>query len=382
MNKQYKPILSDPSLENLPGVILAVYDMKTDSKWIGVKGLADIEDLSPMEEKSRFHVGSVTKLYTAVAVLKLIDEGKLSLNTKVVDILDAPTIYNIPYISRIEIRHLLNHSSGIYGFNNDMEYIQSKLGDSPKTGEKWTKEELIALADSSRVEPFGIPETGDYYGDTNYVILDMIVENVTGISLREYIADEFIKPLNLSNTGYFDVSPDLNEFEISATTKGYIKNSKIIESIINISDHFPRLQDSLINTTNAGEQIDGGAAIISNADDLISFGNALYSGDLLSKENMSFLLTVSDSLKNQEAGTDEQRILRAYIRDSGIVYTSQGDGPSGFHSILAYHPENRLIIIAYTNVFGYFNEHEILLGLVDSVIEIHSNTGSTSEEIN
>lgn len=370
MDKQFQSILSDPSLVNFPGVILAVYDMKTDSKWIGVKGLADIEDATPMEEQSRFHVGSVTKLYTAVAVLKLIDEGKLSLKTKVTDILDSPIIYNIPYITQIEVKHLLDHSSGIYGFNNDMEYIESMLGETSKTGEVWAKEELIALADSSRAEPFGEPETGSYYGDTNYVLLDMIVEKVAGISLREYITDEFIIPLRLSNTGYFDVSPDPNQFEISATTQGYIKNSEIIESIINISDRFPRLQDSLINTTNAGEQIDGGAAIISNTDDLITFSSALYSGELLSEKSMDFLLAVNDSLKEQEKGTDEQRILRTYNRDSGIVYTSQGDGPSGFHSVLAYDPDTKLIIVAYTNVFGYFNEHNILLNMVDRIIKI------------
>jgi D-alanyl-D-alanine carboxypeptidase len=368
MEEQYRPLLSDSALDSLPGAILAVYDMNTGSKWIGVKGLADIKDKKTMTSQSRFHVGSVTKLYTAIAVLKLVDEDKLSLNTKVIDVLDTPAIFNIPYISQIEVKHLLNHSSGIYGFNNDMDYIQSKLGETSKTGEKWTKEELIALADSSRVEPFGVPETGAYYGDTNYVILDMIVEKIVDMSLREYISNQFIEPLKLSNTGYFDITPDPKEFEISATTKGYIKNSEIIESFISISDRFPRLPDNMINTTDAGEQIDGAAAIISNADDLITFSTALYSGKLLSDKSMSFLLAVSDSLKYQETGTDEQRILRAYNRDSGIVYTSQGDGPSGFHSILAYHPDNKLIVIAYTNVFGYFNEHDILLNMVDQVI--------------
>ena len=85
---------------------------------------------------------------------------------------------------------------------------------------------------------------------------------------------------------------------------------------------------------------------------------------------MDFLLAVNDSLKEQEKGTDEQRILRTYNRDSGIVYTSQGDGPSGFHSVLAYDPDTKLIIVAYTNVFGYFNEHNILLNMVDRIIKI------------
>lgn len=362
----YSEQLETAMQQGLKGFILGVYNLETNESWIGAKGLSNIEQNIAMNKNDCFHVGSVTKLITAIATLRLIELNKLTLNTKVIDILDLPEIKKIPYIETIEIHNLLNHTSGIYGFNNDMEYISSLLGENINPNREWTSLELLTLADSTRVEPFGKPNTGSYYGDTNYVLLELIVKEISGKSLRNFVKEEIIDKIGLKNTAYYGKHDNPENFELQCDTQGYINYSEDIQSIIQIDEKFNRVNDSLINTTIAAEQIDGAAAIVSTANDLLILAKYLFQNKLLSEKSMEFLMLPSERLSDNNPET--QAVLQFFKRKSGVLLVASGDGTSGFHSMLVYEPKHKLIIVLYTNIFGLFTEKDIMLDIVDSII--------------
>jgi D-alanyl-D-alanine carboxypeptidase len=372
-NINYSEQLDVAIQKGFKGFILGVYNLKTNKSWVGANGLSNIEQNIAMDKNDCFHVGSVTKLITAIATLRLIELNKLALNTKVIDILDLPEIKKIPYIESIEIQNLLNHTSGIYGFNNDMKYISSLLGESSNSNKKWTSIELLTLADSVRVKPFGKPNTGIYYGDTNYVLLDLIINKVSGKSLRDFVKEEIIDKIGLKNTAYYGEQDNPIKFELECETQGYINYTDEIQSIIKIDEKFPRVNDSLVNTTVAAERIDGAAGIVSTANDLLILAKHLFQNKLLSEKSMEFLNLPSGRLTKNNSETGTQAVLQFFKRKYGILYVASGDGTSGFHSMLVYEPKSTLIIVLYTNIFGLFTENEIMLEIVDNIIMKEKN---------
>jgi D-alanyl-D-alanine carboxypeptidase len=90
---------------------------------IATAGLANIETHAPMTPATGFHMCSINKTFTAVAILRLVDRGKLSLDRRVIDILKQPIVKRVPGITYVTVAQLLDHSSGIYPTNNDQPIL-------------------------------------------------------------------------------------------------------------------------------------------------------------------------------------------------------------------------------------------------------------------
>ena len=201
-DKIYEEILKKTAQHEYPGIILGI--KKPQQKmWVGAYGLSSIEEKKYMQADDRFHIASVTKIFTATSILKLIDEHKLSLNTKVIKVLDSSLVSRIPHIEKITIQQLLDHSSGIYSFNNDLKYIETLLGSKVSENINWSDKELIALAYRENAEPLGKPGTGHYYSDVNYILLALLVEKISKIPFRIYVKQNILDPLDLKNTGFY-----------------------------------------------------------------------------------------------------------------------------------------------------------------------------------
>ncbi|MEX1261899.1 MAG: serine hydrolase domain-containing protein [Balneolaceae bacterium] len=369
-NNEYQEILEQGIENGYPGIIVGIqHDNKT---WTGGEGLANIEEQIPMNAHDRFHIASVTKLFTSVAVLKLIDENKLSLQSSVDTLLANSLIGEIPNIHDIKVHHLLDHSSGIYSFNNDPRYFNTYFGSNTLEDTSWTPEQLVALAYTNEAEPQGKPGSEHYYSDTNTILLSLIIEQISGNSFRRHIKNSILDPLELNNTGYYSPTTNTSSIEVSPTVQGYLKESEIIKSLVDLSQNFERVSDSLYNTTEAVEQIDASAGMVSTVADLLKFGEAVYLDDFLSEESKNWLISIGNGIENDEPETVRQGIVTVHNKPYGVLYTSLGDGPGGINSMLAFHPKSDIIVFAFTNVFGNFNEHDFFLDeLMPSVI---SNT--------
>jgi D-alanyl-D-alanine carboxypeptidase len=173
----------------LPGAVVLVRDDR------GVRaGVAGWGHLRPKERfgpDHRFRIGSVTKSFVATVVLQLVAEGVLTLDDSVERWLPGL----VPNGSAITLRHLLNHTSGIYNFTDDPALVRALLRDPLAVH---TPEQLVAIA--TRHRPLFSPGAAWSYSNTGYIVLGLVVEKATGTSLGDQLRARIVSPLGLTGT--------------------------------------------------------------------------------------------------------------------------------------------------------------------------------------
>ena len=151
-----------------------------------VYGLANLETRTPMRPGTVFKIASMSKAFCAAAAMMLIDEGKMSLEDLVVDILpDAPESWG-----EIRVKHLLSHTSGIPrapGFQFTAQY---------------TLEEFLALFEGTELRE----EPGDTfrYNNFGFATLGQVVHQISGKTLREFVTERILEPLGMVSSHYYD----------------------------------------------------------------------------------------------------------------------------------------------------------------------------------
>lgn len=191
--KEYDRLMSDMFNEDGPGAVaLIVKDGKTIYR--KAFGMANLELEVKMTPENIFRIGSITKQFTASAILKLRDEGKLSLDDDITKYLvDYPT-----HGHKISIKHLLTHTSGIKSYTGMEEW-------TAETRKKaFTPEELIEFF---KFQPMEFKPGEQWsYNNSAYFILGYIIELVSGMTYEEYIDTNFFKPLEMTNSYYGSTS--------------------------------------------------------------------------------------------------------------------------------------------------------------------------------
>ncbi|XVQ07008.1 serine hydrolase domain-containing protein [Spirillospora sp. CA-255316] len=193
--------------QGTPGVIAEV---KTGNRtWTGTAGIANLDGRRPRATDEKFRVASMTKPFTAAVLLKLEAAGQLSLDDSVEKWLPGVVRGKDYHPQKISVRHLLNHTSGIFNYNNDDAFRARYAGDEFDKNRytRVTPRELvnIALAHPAVFQP-GEPGRWEY-SDTNYILAGMIIEKVTGNTYEEEAEAKIIKPLGLSGTSVPGTSP-------------------------------------------------------------------------------------------------------------------------------------------------------------------------------
>lgn len=179
---------------NTPAIGIALVN-RDGPYWIAGLGEANIETHTKADENTLFRIGSVSKMFAALAVLKLQEEGKLNLNDKVRDLVPEIQFEN-PWEEThpVRVAHLLEHTTG-WDDIHLAEYAYS-ASDSMST-----KEGLDYHPDSRKSR--WIPGTRYAYCNAGAAVVAYIVEKITGKKYEDYIADTFFKPLGMSSTSYF-----------------------------------------------------------------------------------------------------------------------------------------------------------------------------------
>lgn len=150
-------------------------------------GSADVTAGEPLTTEHRFRVGSVTKIFVAALVLQLVAEGLLELDG------DAA-----PFVEGITIRRLLNHTSGLPDFMDDpVEFFEPYRRDPAHRWQLTRQDELGLVLEKPRLFP---PGEGWSYRGSNYIVLGLVVEQVTGVTLREALRERVLAPLGLTRT--------------------------------------------------------------------------------------------------------------------------------------------------------------------------------------
>jgi len=167
----------------VPGV--AVLAVSPRGVFEAASGIADLATGEPMTAAHRFRIGSVTKIFVAALVLRLVDEGLLDL-----DQLAAP------FVEDVTLRQLLNHTSGLDDLDVDSSFWEPYRRDAAHRWPLGPRDELQLVLEKPRLFP---PGDGWAYHGSNYIVLRLLIEEATGLNLRDALRDRIFKPL-VSNT--------------------------------------------------------------------------------------------------------------------------------------------------------------------------------------
>ncbi|MGE7828442.1 serine hydrolase domain-containing protein [Paenibacillus sp. NPDC093718] len=180
------------------GAVL-VTDENDNIVWNGAFGYSNRADQIPNQADTRFGIASGCKLFTAIAVCQLIEQGKLSLDSKLSDCLDIP----LPNFSpEITVYHLLSHSSGIPDYFD--EEVMDDFEDLWKTIPMYTLRNgrnFLPLFQDERMK--FQPGERFHYNNAGFVVLGLIVEQQAGMPFRDYVQQFVLEPSGMQNSGYF-----------------------------------------------------------------------------------------------------------------------------------------------------------------------------------
>jgi D-alanyl-D-alanine carboxypeptidase len=286
-----------------PGTYALVSDRGGHGGTVSV-GTGDIATQAPIDPKGQFRIGSITKNFTAVLALQLVAQHEVDLDTPAVDYLPGGVL---PAGSPITVRELLNHTSGLYDYSNDLPGIL--VGDTV-TGYQQFRYKTYAPADLvagalSHGSQF-TPGSQYQYSNTNFVVLGMLVEHVTGKPFATVLNERILQPLGMNDTRFIVPSTDIG----GPHAVGYLTQD----------DRSKPLFDATAQT--ASWIWTAGAAISSTAD-LNTYWRALTAGALLPKEQLAEMETM---VPVGSTGTSFYGLgMRAYTLSCGTqVYGHDG----------------------------------------------------------
>ena len=286
--------------------------------WKSAYGYSDLYRKTLHTTNSIFRVGSITKQFTAALILKLSEEGKLSLNDPISQYLNGLT-----YGNTVTLNQLLNHTSGIPNY-----YFFAGYHDFKK--EQHTTDDMFNRIKRNPLE--FEPGSNYKYSNSGYYLLGLITEKVTGLTWEKAIETYIIDPLALANTMIAQNSEKLSQ--------GYKISDGSLEECDYINIKVPY---------SAG-------ALISDVSDLNRWGEYLFN-DFISAKSLGLMTTPGSGGYGLGLWVD------SYEGYSRIWHTG---GIDGFRSIMSYYPKDDVRIIILSNVEGYPIKN--LESKVDSII--------------
>ncbi len=279
----------------------------------------DNNKIMPADVNTKYRIGSVSKMFTAVMIFQLIEEGKVKLDQT----LDT-YFPNLPNANKITISNLLNHRSGLHNYTEGTDFFTEWM-DKPKTHEEMLN---IIIEKGPDFQPNAKAE----YNNTNYLLLSYIIEKVWKMPYQDVLHKTITSKIGLLNTYYGStINPEKNE---SASYK-YFNNNWAKEKETDMSIH------------------SGAGSIVSTPTDMVKFIEALFSYKLVSKASLNKVKTLID---DYGMGMFPFRF-----------YEKTGYGHNGkieeFSSSLQYFPEDKLAIAYCTNGQVY-SKDDILKGIL------------------
>jgi CubicO group peptidase (beta-lactamase class C family) len=308
-------VFSDLTKPGSPGCALAVY---RDGKIIYAKGygLANVEENVAITPQSVFDIGSTSKQFTAASILLLEKQGKLSVNDDV-----RKFIPELPsYGQKITILHLLNHTSGLRDYLSLMELA------GINTDSVTSDADALALITRQKALNFA-PGSDFLYSNTGFFLLSVIVQRVSGKSLREFATENIFAPLEMTHTQYRDNHAAL----IANRALAYQEQENNDGYMLDVS-YFEQTGDGAVHTS---------------VEDLLKWDENFYSPRVGGK---AFLDEIQERGKlNNGKVLDYAKGLR--LQDyRGLQTVSHGGAWRGYRAELLRFPEQHFSVACLCNV--------------------------------
>ncbi|WP_354088240.1 serine hydrolase [Brevundimonas faecalis] len=272
-------------------------------------GFANREWLIPNDGDTKFRLGSITKQFTAVAVMILNERGLVDLDAPVKTWLpDAPAAWD-----QVTVRRLLAHTAGVPNFTSFDDFQARKALPDTVDG-------LIARF---RDRPLDFqPGEGRKYSNSGYVLLTAVIEKASGRSYADFVAENLLQPLGMTDSGY-----DTNAEILPRRASGYTPSAHGVVNAAYWDMSIPQGAGGLYSTTH----------------DLLKWEQGLYGGRLLSPASLTLLTTPV---------RDQYAFGVFAVQAAGNTTIAHSGGLDGFNTYMAYDPVRRTTVIVLGNLNG------------------------------
>jgi len=345
--QKYQQLLNDITAEGVVGLLMSVYQ-PSSGMWVGASGQADLHNAVDMSSCNITRVGSTVKMFTAVTMLILQEEGKLDLDDHISDYLEGDVIDKIENADQATIRQLLQHSSGIYNYIQNLEFQTASTNDLIR---EWKPEDLLEYAYNKSA--YFIPGEDVEYSNTNYILLGMLIDKIEGKPFYDVFEEKLFQPLGLTQTQFAaeDPVPD-------GIVRGYIdlySNLQVLESTYFSGwDYYTA---------------DGG--LISNTYDMNFFFQALMNGQIIKASSLSEMLDWKTPKEQDPEFFEIQYGLGIFTMqtDQGLAYFHSGDA-IGYYANMIYFPDDSTTIVYASNSnYGKIDQYISTQSAISKILE-------------
>ena len=332
--------------KNVHNAFLTVYSDKLDMEWNYVGG--NFSDGTPVSVKNPFLSTSIAKTFTATLIMQLQEAGKLDVDDRLAEYLSSNSINGIhryrgvDYSKEVRIKQLLQHTSGIPDYFEDAPksgptFMELLFADTDKI---WTPKETIDFA-KSKLTPHFPPGKGYHYSDTEYVLLGLLIEELTGKKLHEALFEKIIEPLKMEHT-YMN----LHSKPIDTTTTGAVAEFYVDDIEVG---HFRSLSADW-----------GGGGLVTTSKDLLKFHKGLNEGTLLSKGSLRQMQKWTNESFGLKYGYGLRKFELKKLYPVLHRYTLIGhSGSSG--AFMYYCPEMDVYLTGTFNQIAYQKKHVVFM---------------------
>jgi D-alanyl-D-alanine carboxypeptidase len=322
---------------HVEGVSAAVF-FSEEKKWIGSSGIS--HDTVSLDPAMLFAIGSITKNFVATLTLKLAEENILSLDDPL-----SKWLPPYPHInSKITIRQLLNHTSGIYMFWSNQKLWDDLKADRNKI---WTPEEVLSYIK----EPYFNPGKGYRYSNTNYLLLAMIIEKATGSTLSAEFRERFWEPLHIQNA-YLSIQEEIPQNLAHVYGDNFNNDGSYLDVTF-----LPRAAHESITFGSAG--------LFMTAEDLALWCRSLFTGKILNEPSLHEMLQfVSSGINAQmnDYGLGVELFNRKY--SNGKKAYGHSGANIGTSATMVYLPKQDLTVVVMINNMNHRCTQYILKNLI------------------
>ncbi|WP_034516524.1 serine hydrolase domain-containing protein [Actinomadura rifamycini] len=285
--------------DGAPGALAAVRDRR--GRTVLTSGVGDVRTGAPVPREGHWRIGSITKTFTATAVLLLVEDGLVDLDAPVERYLPGTVRGNGHDGRNITVRQLLQHTSGLPDYLDHLGI--GRIVENPL--ERHDRDDLLALALAH--PPEFAPGTGWSYSNTGYLLAGLVVEAVTGDPLADVVERRVLDPLRLDDTGAPGAATGLP----SPHPRGYV-----------------RLDGTLLDRTRLSASTAwGGGDLVSDASDLNRFFTALVGGRVLRPG------TLREMMRTTEVSPEYGLGLRRVPRSCGAPVWGHAGDMVGFSTL-------------------------------------------------
>ncbi len=252
----------------------------------GVLGFRDPEDTLPITEDTIFQLASVTKQFTATAVMLLMRQGLLSPEDEITNFFPELTVYK-----GVTVRHLLTHTSGIPDYFDDADWFIKIWKEEKRVP---GNDEILRFLCETEAKPYFAPGEGLHYSNTGYNLLALLVERLSGVPFEEFLQKNIFEPAGMTSTRCCHIRRDGVPFENYAQATVY-DDGKCVADIDSAEE----------GDVVAFDGLNGDDYVYTDIFDMLRWDRALREGKVLTLEEQQLMYTPAKLNNGEDAVYDE-----------------------------------------------------------------------------